>query len=101
MPGLWGELDSHWNARDLEYAEGRTKCLHYTALHQQPWNPFPEDYSYHQNPLAYIWHDLERAADEAGFEVFTRDDPEPRLPGGAGLQPPAARALPPHRLSSR
>ena len=59
-PGLWGELDPHWNARDLEYVEGRTKCLHYTALHQQPWNPFPEAYSYHQNPLAYIWHDLER-----------------------------------------
>ena len=70
-PGLWGELDGHWNARDLEYVEGRTKCLHYTALHQQPWNPFPEAYSYHQNPLAYIWHDLERGADAAGWEMFT------------------------------
>ena len=38
-PGLWGELDGHWNARDQEYVEGRTKCLHYTALHQQPWQP--------------------------------------------------------------
>ncbi|HEX6010974.1 MAG TPA: ELM1/GtrOC1 family putative glycosyltransferase, partial [Geminicoccaceae bacterium] len=77
VPGLWGELDPHWNARDLEYVEGRTKCLHYTALHQQPWNPFPESYSYHPNPLAYLWHDLERQADEAGFEVFTRDEPSP------------------------
>ena len=76
-PGLWGELEPHWNARDLEYHEGLTKCLHYTALHQQPWNPFPEVFSYHQNPLAYIWHDLERAADAAGFEVFTRDAPSP------------------------
>ena len=91
VPGLWGELDGHWNARDLEYVEGRTRCLHYTALHQQPWNPFPEAYSYHENPLAYVWHDLERAADEAGFEVFTRDDAQPRLRGGAGLEPPAAR----------
>jgi mitochondrial fission protein ELM1 len=77
VPGLWGRLDPHWNARDLEYIEGRTKCLHYTALHQQPWNPFPESYSYHPNPLAYLWHDLERQADEAGFEVFTRDEPSP------------------------
>ncbi|HEX8374713.1 MAG TPA: hypothetical protein VF606_05995, partial [Geminicoccaceae bacterium] len=76
-PGLWGRLDGHWNARDLEYVEGRTKCLHYTALHQQPWNPFPEAYSYHQNPLAYLWHDLEREADEAGFQVFDRDRPSP------------------------
>ena len=66
VPGLWGELDPHWNARDLEYHEGRTKCLHYTALHQQPWNPFPGIFSYQQNPLAYIWHDLERSADAAG-----------------------------------
>ncbi len=77
MPGLWGELDGHWNARDQEYVEGRTRCLHYTALHQQPWEPFPEVYSYHPNPLAYIWHDLERAADAAGYEVFTATDPSP------------------------
>ena len=104
VPGLWGQLDGHWNARDLEYAEGRTKCLHYTALHQQPWNPFPEDYSYHQNPLAYIWHDLERGADTAGFEVFTREDPSPgflgmlessqaAVSGAAPVLSPAARSL--------
>jgi uncharacterized protein len=76
-PGLWGELDGHWNARDQEYVEGRTKCLHYTALHQQPWEPFPEVFSYHPNPLAYVWHDLERAADKEGFAVFTNDAPSP------------------------
>jgi hypothetical protein len=76
-PGLWGELDGHWNARDQEYVEGRTRCLHYTALHQQPWEPFPEVYSYHPNPLAYIWHDLERAADADGYEVFTAAAPSP------------------------
>ena len=88
-PGLWGELDGHWNARDLEYAEGRTKCLHYTALHQQPWNPFPEAYSYHQNPLAYIWHDLERGADAAGWEMFTRDAPSPGFAAVLGSNRPA------------
>ena len=91
VPGLWGQLDPHWNARDLEYCEGRTKCLHYTALHQQPWNPFPEDYSYHENPLAYLWHELEAGADAAGFEVFTRDAPSPGFTAVVGSnQPPAA-----------
>ena len=88
-PGLWGELDGHWNARDLEYAEGRTKCLHYTALHQQPWNPFPEQYSYHPNPLAYLWHDLERQADAEGFEVFDRATPSPGFLALVGSNQPA------------
>ena len=101
-PGLWGELDGHWNARDLEYVEGRTRCLHYTALHQQPWNPFPEQYSYHPNPLAYLWHDLERQADAEGFEVFDREAPSPGFlalvgtnqpaPGGAASPAPSAAA---------
>ncbi|MCX7630960.1 MAG: mitochondrial fission ELM1 family protein [Geminicoccaceae bacterium] len=77
IPGLWGPCDPHWNARDQEYVEGRTKCLHYTALHQQPWEPFPEDYSYHPNPLAYLWHELEREADAAGYQVFGPDRPSP------------------------
>ncbi len=89
VPGLWGELDPHWNARDLEYHEGRTKCLHYTALHQQPWNPFPGIFSYQQNPLAYIWHDLERAADAAGFEVFTAAAPSPGFRAILGSNRPA------------
>ncbi|HET6468124.1 MAG TPA: ELM1/GtrOC1 family putative glycosyltransferase [Geminicoccaceae bacterium] len=95
-PGLWGRLDGHWNARDQEYREGLTKCLHYTALHQQPWQPFPGDYSYHANPLAYIWHDLERAADGEGYQVFRADAPSPafaRIVQGDGAKP-AARPLP-------
>ena len=92
-PGLWGELDPHWNARDQEYVEGRTKCLHYTALHQQPWQPFPEAYSYHPNPLAYVWYDLERAADAEGYEVFTSDAPSPDF--AAALTAERAEAEPP------
>ncbi len=105
IPGLWGPCDPHWNARDQEYVEGRTKCLHYTALHQQPWEPFPEDYSYHPNPLAYIWHELERQADAAGFQIFGPDRPsadfapaafgnaEPGGPAPAQLSPEALRLL--------
>jgi hypothetical protein len=98
-PGLWGELDGHWNARDQEYVEGRTRCLHYTALHQQPWHPFPEAYSYHPNPLAYVWYDLERAADEEGYEVFTSEAPSPDFAAavtavrGAVETPPAPGGL--------
>lgn len=77
VPGLWGQLDPHWNARDQEYDERLTKCLHYTALHQQPWEPFPEVYSYHANPLAYIWHDLEAKADAEGYQLFTAEEPSP------------------------
>ena len=99
-PGLWGELDGHWNARDLEYVEGRTKCLHYTALHQQPWNPFPEAFSYHQNPLAYIWHDLERSADAAGYELFTATDPSPGFAAIVGSNQPAPAAAPGPLLSA-
>ena len=98
-PGLWGELDGHWNARDLEYVEGRTKCLHYTALHQQPWNPFPEAYSYHQNPLAYIWHDLERSADAAGWEMFTAESPSPGFAAVLGSNRPQDDGLPGPLLS--
>lgn len=90
-PGLWGPCDPHWNARDLEYVEGWTKCLHYTALHQQPWQPFPDSYSYHPNPLAYIWHELEREADAAGYQIFTRERPSPGFHSALGRnRPPAA-----------
>lgn len=93
-PGLWGALDGHWNARDQEYVEGLTKCLHYTALHQQPWHPFPEAFSYHPNPLAYIWYDLERAADAAGYEVFTAERPSPDFAAAIGRNEPSGEAAP-------
>ncbi|MEZ5906778.1 MAG: ELM1/GtrOC1 family putative glycosyltransferase [Geminicoccaceae bacterium] len=93
-PGLWGQLDGHWNARDQEYVEGLTKCLHYTALHQQPWHPFPEAYSYHPNPLAYVWYDLERAADAEAYEVFTSDAPSPDFAAAIGSNQPARDAAP-------
>jgi len=74
-PGLWGPLESGWNARDMEYREGESRLLHYTALHLQPWHPTPEQYSYHHHPLGEIWLRLEREADQQGYEVFTRECP--------------------------
>ncbi len=66
---LWGPLDLAWNARDEEYRPGRSKVLHYTTIHAQPWQPFPERYAYQRNPVAHVWFDLERAADRAGYHL--------------------------------
>ena len=74
-PGLYGGLAREWNARDDELPEGSEKCLHYTTLHMQPWRPFPESFAYHANPRGERWHALERSADAAGFQVFTRERP--------------------------
>jgi mitochondrial fission protein ELM1 len=82
--GLLGELDPHWNARDGEYVAGRSHLLHYTTLHTQPWQPFPERFVYRDNPLGYLWHDLERAADKAQFSLFDRERPSSRF--GAALE---------------
>ncbi len=74
-PGLFGECDPHWNARDDEYREGRSHCLHYTTLHTQPWRPFPSRFVYQDHPLGHLWHALEREADAAGFHLFRRERP--------------------------
>ncbi len=76
-PGLWAPLDGGWNARDLEFVPGRSMLLHFTAMHTQPWHPFPKDYSYHEHPLGDVWHRLERAADAEDYQVFTRSQPSP------------------------
>lgn len=73
--GLWGKLAGSWNARDREYVRGQTGVLHYTALHRQPWHPFPKLFVYQANQAAHVWFDLEQSANEAGFEVFGADTP--------------------------
>jgi hypothetical protein len=65
---LWGELDAGWNARDHEYEPGRSKLLHYSTLHTQPWRPFPKQLRYRKHPDAEVWLSLERAAEAAGFK---------------------------------
>jgi mitochondrial fission protein ELM1 len=75
QPGRWGPLDAGWNARDLEYRAGESRLLHFTTLHLQPWRPTPEEYSYHPHPLAGLWLQLEREADQEGFQPFTRQQP--------------------------
>lgn len=78
VPGLYGHLPAEWNARDDEYAPDRSKCLHYTTLHTQPWRPFPERFVYQPNPHARLWLALEAEADARGYRVFTREQPSAR-----------------------
>ncbi len=71
----WGRLDPAWHARDWEYEPVRTKVLHYTTIHWQPWQPFPQHFVYHSTPAGHVWHELERGADRAGFQIFTAERP--------------------------
>lgn len=75
VPGLWGPLNASWHARDAEYDPGRSKLLHYTAIHLQPWRPTPQRYVYQRNPVGQVWFDMERAANVAGYQVFTSARP--------------------------
>jgi hypothetical protein len=99
-PGLFGACDPHWNARDDEYREGRSHCLHYTTLHTQPWRPFPERFVYQDHPLAHLWHDLERSADAAGFQLFRRERPSAAFARLATERARAPRASAPGRFEA-
>ena len=77
--GLWGPLPGVWNARDGEYVPGQSKLLHFTTLQTQPWRPFPRELHYHEHPLSQLWHGLERAADAAGFTLFSKQRPSQRF----------------------
>jgi mitochondrial fission protein ELM1 len=72
---LWGRLDHEWNARDEEYQTGKSKVLHYTALHTQPWHPFPEKFVYQNSLEGDVWADLEKSANRAGYHIFSRTQP--------------------------
>ena len=90
VPGLIGRLAPEWNARDGEYRAGQSKLLHFTGLHTQPWRPLPKRFVYADNPVGAVWRDLERAADDAGYQLFDFDRPSARFidlarhPSGGG-----------------
>jgi len=92
--GSYGELPPEWNARDEEYAAGRSKLLHYTTIHKQPWRPFPERFYYQPNAQGDLWLRMERAADAAGYRP-SRTAGAPALPdvpsSAGGLLDPATR----------
>lgn len=68
QPGnLAGDLPRVWNARDHEYTAEKSKLLHYTILHTQPWLPFPSHLHYSENANADVWRELEKDADAHDF----------------------------------
>jgi mitochondrial fission protein ELM1 len=75
ISGLYGRLQPEWNARDGEYRRERSRLLHFTNLHTQPWRPFPERFVYQHHPQEGLWRELERSADAARYEVFSRERP--------------------------
>lgn len=75
VPGTWGPFEALWHARDGEYQPGKSRLIHYTEIHAQPWRPFPRRYAYQRNPVAHVWFELERSADAAGYQVFTAERP--------------------------
>lgn len=75
---LWARLPGEWNARDEEYSPDKSKCFHFTTLQTQPWQPFPDVLRYEPHPDGEVWFALERAADKASFNVFTKDKPSRR-----------------------
>lgn len=74
---LWGQMPADWNARDGEYQPERSKLLHFTTLHTQPWQPFKREFRYGDHNAAAVWLDLEQEADAAGFTLFTAERPSP------------------------
>jgi hypothetical protein len=76
---LWGRLPSVWNARDDEFTADKSKCFHFTTLQTQPWQPFPDVLRYEPHPDGEVWFSRERAADAAGFNIFTKDKPSRRF----------------------
>jgi hypothetical protein len=65
--GLFHPLPGVWNARDGEFPVAESKCIHYTTLHTQPWEPFPDQLRYEESPVAHVWRELEAAADEEDY----------------------------------
>ena len=74
-PQHWGPLAPEWNARDEEYVPGRTCVLHFTTIHTQPWQPFPERFVYQRNPVGEVWLERERSANQAGYQIFAAEQP--------------------------
>jgi mitochondrial fission protein ELM1 len=75
LAGLYGRLQPEWNARDGEYRPERSRLLHFTNLHTQPWRPFPERFVYQRHPQEALWREVERSADAARYEIFSRERP--------------------------
>lgn len=80
---LWGPMPDIWNARDKEYVPDESACVHFTTLHTQPWQPFPDHFVYFDNPTGDLWPDLEAEADAAAFMPVSATRPSRDWPEAA------------------
>ncbi len=74
-PGIRGDLSPDWTARDEDFVVGFSKLQHWTTLQTQPWRPVPGRFVYQPNPTGALFFDLEKAANAAGYHVFSASRP--------------------------
>jgi mitochondrial fission protein ELM1 len=78
VPGFRGELPARWRPRTgLDGTQG-AGVVRFADPRTQPWRPFPERHVYQRDPNEALWLELERSADAAGFELFSRERPSAR-----------------------
>ncbi len=53
--------------------------MHFTTIHKQPWQPFPDLFVYQPNPVGDLFARLESEANTAGYNVFDRSRPSARF----------------------
>ncbi len=69
-------LGDDWRPRNESDTDPRSgKLFHFKAPHLLPWRPHLDRCIYHKNPRHVLFFDLEEAADQAGFEIFSVDAP--------------------------
>ena len=78
VPGLRGELPARWRPRTGQDHTQGAGVVRFADPATQPWRPFPERTVYQRDPHQALWLELERSADAAGFELFTRERPSAR-----------------------
>jgi mitochondrial fission protein ELM1 len=71
----YGALGGEWNARDEDHLEGWSKCVHFTTIHKQPWQPFPRRFVYQPNPAGELFMQIETAANAVGYNVYNQARP--------------------------
>ena len=96
-PGLWGELDGTGTRATSNMSRGGPSACTTRPCTSSPGTRSPRPTPTTRTRSAYLWHDLERGADAAGFEVFTPNAPSPGF-ARPGLEPaaeaPAGRPSP-------
>lgn len=75
---LWGRLPAEWNTGNGEFVAAKSKCLHFERLPTQPLRPLQNSLRYEPHLGSERWLSFERAADAAGFMIFTKEKPSRR-----------------------